>query len=107
MPEVFDGLIVGGKGIVEGVWFLVKGLFIICVGPVVFRWYAEEDHGARGCAQIGACVALCFHQVAGDFVEKEARGVGMSAEGFAFVVFDDADSCMGCAGTQRSLIFNG
>ena len=106
MPKVFDGLVVGGKGVGKGVGFVVKGLFVICVGPVVFRRYAEEDHGTDGCAQVGASVAFGFHQVAGDFVKKEARGVGVSAEGFAFVVFDDADSGIGCAGAQRSLIFN-
>jgi len=38
--------------------------------------------------------------VAGDLVEKEARGVGVAAEGLALVVFDDADAGVDGAGEK-------
>jgi len=61
VPEVFDGLEVGGKGIGEGVRFAVEGLFVVGVGPVFFRGHAEEDHGAGGGPQVGAGVAIGLH----------------------------------------------
>ena len=38
--------------------------------------------------------------VAGDLVEKEARGVGVAAEGLALVIFDDADAGVDGAGEK-------
>ena len=96
-----------GKRVGEGVGFFVKGGFAVGIGPVVFGADAEEDHGADGGAQVGAGVAFGFHEVAGDFVKEEPRGVGVPTEGFAFVVFDDADSGVGGAGAQHALVFNG
>jgi hypothetical protein len=67
MPEIFDGLVVLGKGVTEGRRFFVKLLLIIGIGPVFLRRHPEENHGPHGAAQKGPGVPLHLHQIAGDF----------------------------------------
>jgi hypothetical protein len=107
VPEVLDGLVVLGEGVAEGRGLAVEGLLALGVGPVGLGRHAEEDHGPDRRAQVGARVALELHQVAGDLVEEEARGVEVAAEGAALVVLDEGGPGVGRARAENALVLDG
>src|SRR4030042_5512693 len=104
--EVFDGLVVLGKGIAEGRGFLVKPFCLIAIRPVILRRRSKKDHCAHGPPQVGSCVAFHLHQIPCHFVKKEPRGVDMPPECLYFIIFDQPCPCMGSAGTNASLVLD-